>query len=509
MTGFEDTALKGCTMQAQSLAMVQPHDFSESNFLELLRDEIGLKNYESWFQNKVSLKTDQDELSIGVGSPFLLNWIQRQFRSALTKLAKNFLGASVRVNFHVDATLLEQTRAEVQKTVVQKQAPAAVAMPSAVANALSSSTPSEKITSPARKAVPQTGQARRTGRKFASLNDFICGKSNELAYTASMQVCHFPGERFNPLYLHGNVGLGKTHLLEGIYKAVRQAHPNLNVMLINAESFANYFTLALRDRTLPSFRHKFRNVDVLLVDDIDFLEDKKVIQEEFLHTFRQLDSKGCQIVLTSDRHPRLLTKTSSELTTRFLSGLVCKIEAPEKTTREQILQHKALAMDSPLSSSVLKFVASRFQQNVRELEGALNCLETHRLLEPNQTLSVNSARKILADLERDCVRIVRMADIDSIVAEFFGITPDEIKSSSRSRKYSLPRMIAIYLSRKLTEAAYKDIGQHFGGRNHSTIMSAEKKVRKSLDQGDVFKLALREWPARELVDTLERRLLAS
>ncbi|MAT13918.1 MAG: chromosomal replication initiator protein DnaA [Planctomyces sp.] len=501
-------------MQAQSLAMVQPHDFCESTFLELLREDIGSKNYESWFLNKVSLTTEQDELCIAVGSPFLLSWMQKQFRTPLSKLAHHFLGASARVSFHVDASLIEKSRPTVKIPAV-KSAPAP-GLPAEVSLAALQMKVPAKATSAtaspapvAPKALPQPSQARRTGRKFASLNDFISGKSNELAYTAALQAVQFPGERFNPLYLHGSVGLGKTHLLEGIYKAIRHFHPNLNVMMLNAESFANYFSLALRDRTLAAFRHKFRNVDVLLVDDIDFLENKKVMQEEFLHTFRQLDAKGCQIVLTSDRHPRLLTKTSTELTSRFLSGLVCKIEAPDKTTREQIVEHKARQMGSPLSSSVLKFVASRFQQNVRELEGALNCLETHRMLEASQKLSVNSARKILSDLERDCVRIVRMADVDSIVAEFFGITPEEIKSKSRSRKVSLPRMIAIYLTRKLTEAAYKDIGEHFGGRNHSTVMSAEKKIIKSLEKEEVFKLAMREWPARELVDTLERRLLSA
>ncbi|MEZ6045837.1 MAG: chromosomal replication initiator protein DnaA [Planctomycetaceae bacterium] len=494
-------------MQPQSTAMVQPQAFCESTFLELLQSEIGIKNYESWFKNKVSLKTADEELSVGVGSPFVLNWMQKQFRSVLTRLAQQFLGPSARILFVVDAAQLPQPR-EAARAEKSKAKPVLPAMPVAVAKTESTIAPEVEQVAAATKPVPRQSYARRSGRKYASLNDFISGESNQFAYMASLQACQFPGERCNPLYLHANVGLGKTHLLEGIYKSIRQLHPNLNVMLISAESFANYFTLALRDKTLPSFRHKFRNVDVLLVDDVNFLEKKGVIQEEFLHTIKQLESKGCQIVLTSDRHPRLLTKTSTELSTRFLSGMVCKIEAPDKTTRENILQHKAQAMQSTLSNSVLKFVASRFQQNVRELEGALNCLETHRLFETNQTLSVNSARKILSDLERDCVRIVRMADIDCIVAEFFGITPEEIKSSSRSRKVSLPRMIAIYLSRKLTEAAYKEIGQHFGGRNHSTVMSAEKKIIKSLEEGAVFKLARREWPAKELVETLERQLLA-
>jgi len=248
---------------------------------------------------------------------------------------------------------------------------------------------------------------------------------------------------------------------------------------------------------------------VLLVDDIDFLDAKMVIQEDFLHTFKQLESRGCQIILTSDRHPRLLTKTSTELTTRFISGLVCKIEAPNRETRFEILKHKSRLIHAELSDSVLEFVAQKFQHNVRELEGALNCLETHRSFATNKRLSVSSARKILSDLERDCIQVVRSTDVEMLVCEFFGITVDELKSSSRSRQISIPRMIAIYLTRKHTEAAYKEIGQQFGGRNHSTIMSAEKKVRKFLKDDATIKIANREWPARDLIESLERQLMAA
>lgn len=507
-------------MQPQSLAMVQPqnnevvtehnstrpHDFCEQSFLNHLCDQVGNKNFENWFHKKVALRADQDELNVGVASPFLLNWMQNQFRAPLNRAAQAVLGASARVTFSVEPGLLEQQ----PQTSQQNALPAPGSNPTPGKQTQNDQQPLPFTRQPKSTHTSHTGsQKPRTGRKFANLNDFIPGESNQLAYTAAIQVCQNPGERINPLYLHGNVGLGKSHLLEGIYKTIRQLHPELNVMLLTAEAFSNYFTLALRDKTLPSFRQKFRNVDVLLVDDIDFLESKSVIQEEFLHTFKQLESKGGQVILTADRHPRLLTKSSTELTSRFISGLVCKIEAPGKETRFEILKYKARQINAELSEAVLDFVAQKFQHNVRELEGALNCLETHRTLLPQKRLSVASARKILAELERDCIQVVRSTDIEHLVCEFFGVTEDELRSTSRSRQISIPRMIAIYLTRKHTEAAYKEIGQQFGGRNHSTVMSAEKKIKHFLDHDATIKIANREWQARDLIETLERQLLAA
>ena len=235
------------------------------------------------------------------------------------------------------------------------------------------------------------------GRRFADLADFVKGPGNELAMTAALQICEQPGSRYNPLVLYGGVGTGKTHLLEATYRRLRARHPALHVLFLSAEGFANHFTQALRDRSLPSFRQRFRSVDVLVIDDVDFLDGKRVIQEEFLHTIKQLESHERQIVLSADRHPRLLTKLSEELVTRFISGIVCRMESPDLETRRTIVARKAARLTTRVSDEALELVAQRFRTSVRELEGALNCLETYGLMTGKQ-VGLSAARHVLADL---------------------------------------------------------------------------------------------------------------
>lgn len=348
----------------------------------------------------------------------------------------------------------------------------------------------------------------KMSRRPMELSDLVVGSGNELALAAARKVCDEVPAPFNPLYLFGNVGIGKTHLLEGISRQLRRQHPGLNVLMMTAEQFANCFTQALRDKTLPSFRQKFRNVDALLIDDVDFLDNTRVIREEFLHTFTELADRGRAIVLTADRHPKLLSKLGDELVTRFMSGLICRVEAPDQATRERIVQMKAARMGTDISEEALMWVAQKFRNNVRELEGALNCLHTWYTMSERR-VGLATARQILADLERDCLKIVRLADIEQTICTLFGVRPRELKSSSRARTVSQPRMLAMFLARKHTQSAYQEIGQHFGGRNHSTVMAAEKKVGEWLDSNSELHLGGRDWNIRELMDTLEQQLLAS
>jgi chromosomal replication initiator protein len=350
--------------------------------------------------------------------------------------------------------------------------------------------------------------AAKMSRRPMELSDLVVGTGNELALAAARKVCDEVPAPFNPLYLFGNVGIGKTHLLEGISRQLRRQHPGLNVLMMTAEQFANCFTQALRDKTLPSFRQKFRNVDALLIDDVDFLDNTRVIREEFLHTFTELAERGRAIVLTADRHPKLLSKLGDELVTRFMSGLICRVEAPDQATRERIVQMKAARMGTDISEEALMWVAQKFRNNVRELEGALNCLHTWYTMSERR-VGLATARQILADLERDCLKIVRLADIEQTICTLFGVRPRELKSSSRARTVSQPRMLAMFLARKHTQSAYQEIGQHFGGRNHSTVMAAEKKVGEWLDSNSDLHLGGRDWNIRELMDTLEQQLLAS
>jgi len=497
-------ACGGSTMQPDQLAPISAE--LEDGFLRELEQTVGQRNFEHWFRDRTTISVSNDLLTIGVGSPFLLNWMQKQFRDAVSTAAAGVLGNAARIEFVVDARISLETATR--------------------SGSKSDRTPScdqEQSAHSGRKATSRGGKtpgtvAPRSGRRFADLADFVSGPCNELALTAARQICHAPGDRYNPLFLYGGVGLGKTHLLEGIYRAIRRSYPSLRVTCLSSEGFANYFTQALREKTLPGFRQRFRNVDVLLVDDVDFLNGKRVIQEEFLHTFKRLEGHQRQIVLAADRHPRLLTGMSDELTTRLLSGLVCRIESPELETRRNILERKvagrsATGQTAPgktasVTPEAIAFIAQRFRNNVRELEGALNCLETYHSL-TGRRVGVTAARRVLANLERDCIHVVRLSDIEQVVCEFFGVEPAELKSNRRHRSISRPRMLAMYLARKHTQAAYNEIGRYFGGRNHSTVMSAEKKVRTWLDDRAEFHVAAEAWPLSELLESLEQQLRAS
>ena len=477
----------------------------------LLRTTIGPQSHQLWFRDKTALTIRHDELIVRVASPFLSTWLQRQFREPLSSVAVSVLGPAARVRFEIDGSLaIAAATGTANLAVSIPRVGAKATGPQHLANITAAPVApprgSETATLTRTETVPKsaTGSARR----FSNLTDFVAGSCNQLAFTAVRQVCEAPGVRLNPLYLFGGVGLGKTHLLEGIFCELRRRFPSWNVVFLTSEQFANYFTQALRTHTLPSFRQRFRGVDVLLVDDVDFLDGKRVIQEEFLHTVKSLESLGKQLVVTSDRHPRLLSQTSEELSTRFVSGLVCRLEAPDLETRTRIVQHKLLQRQFDLAPEAVALVAQWFRNNVRELEGAMNYLEAHFAVN-RQRVTGPIARNILADLQRDCIRIVRLADVERVVCDLFRLIPDELRSSSRARIVAQPRMLAMFLARKLTQAAYSEIGEYFGGRNHSTVISAERQVQEWLAGDTSFTIAARQWSAGELLQTLEQQLLAS
>ncbi len=458
------------------------HDQFQQQARQRLVESITERRYRHWFDGKAQLSAAENELLVLVGNPYLLTWIQKQFSEPLGAVARDLIGPGARVRLEVRPTAgTEATRPAPARIATQKSVP--------------------RTLRPAQARHPQKA------RQYADLRQFVGGPCNELALAAAAQVAGNPGQKYNPLYLYGGVGNGKTHLLEGIYRRVRREFPALQTLLLTAENFANYFTQALTERTLPSFRQRFRNIDVLLVDDADFFDGKRVIQEEFLHTLKKLEREVRQIVVTADRHPRLLTKSSDELVTRFLSGLVCRIEPPDSATRRKILQQQAQVLRLPVDDVALDFVAERFVNNVREMSGALNCLHTCHVM-TGKRIGVAVARTVLSRLERDCLRIVRIPDVELAVCKLFGLTPDQIKSSSRERSLTQPRMLAMYLARRLTQSAYSEIGRYFGGRNHATVMSAERKIARLIDESGCIRVAAESWPVHDVVSTLEQQILA-
>lgn len=477
-----------------------------------IQERLGAKRFGLWCEGKIGLAIADDRLTVSVGSPFLMEWMQKQFRQEMAAAAQAVLGPSAQVNFSVDATISASSTPvaippqpvppEVKSLCAKPASPS----PSKLEHVLNNTESAAVVSLSSAPQATTTGPTTRS-RRLADLNDFVAGPQTELALTAARQLASGQPVPFNPLYICGPVGSGKTHLLEGICRQLKRSHQVANVLLITAEAFANYFTQALRDHSLPSFRQRFRSADVLIVDNVDFFESKRVFQEEFLHTIADLSDHGRTVVLSGTRHPRVLTKLSDELVSRFQSGLVCRLEIPDLPTRLKVVEAKARRLPGEIAPEALQYVAQRFQGSVRELEGALNCLHTYFMM-TRRKVTLSMAREVLADLERDCLRLIRLADVERVVCNLFGIRPKDLQSESRTRTISQPRMLAMFLARKHTQSAYTEIGQHFGGRNHSTVMSAERKVRHWLEQNETIKVATQSWSIGEILVTLEQQLLA-
>ncbi|MBK5217315.1 MAG: chromosomal replication initiator protein DnaA, partial [Propionibacteriales bacterium] len=307
---------------------------------------------------------------------------------------------------------------------------------------------------------------------------FVIGSSNRFAHAAAVAVAEAPGKAYNPLMIYGSSGLGKTHLLHAIGHYVLNLYPSLRVRYVSSEEFTNDVINAIRDDRTAALRRKYREIDVLLVDDIQFLENKESTQEEFFHTFNALHNENKQIVMTSDRPPRLLQTLEERLRNRFEWGLQTDVQPPDLETRIAILRKKATAEKLTAPADVLEYIASKVQTNIRELEGALIRATAFANLN-NQTVDLQLAQIVLKDLipeggEPD----INAGLIIAQTASYSELTIDELCGANRSRNLVLARQIAMYLCRELTEMSLPKIGQEFGGRDHTTVMHAERKIRK-------------------------------
>lgn len=478
--------------------------------LAALRDEIGEQNFQHWFHKRTRFEVSGDRFVVYVANPFILNWLLRRFRSALNRAAQLVLGLSASCQLEVDESLLSDTAAANPETDGAERSGADQKKENAASGATASSTrkrPNTAAQQPSEFDRPGSLTLPHNRRKFRSFESFVSGECNDLAALAARQVSAAPGERYNPLFIHGGTGTGKTHLLEGIYTEARRQHPTKNVMYLTSEAFTNYFTSALTSRTVPSFRQRFRNVDVLLIDNIEFLDNKRATQEEFLHTIVQVIEHGGQVVVSSDRHPRMLTKHREELTTRFVSGLVCRIEAPDETTRHKLVRSMVVGTKAVFSDEALDYIVRR-HRNMREIQGAINQLEGQFSL-TGRRITLTVAREVLGEMAEECRRLVRISDVEKVVCEAFGVTAADLRSASRRKAIALPRAVAMFLSRRMTKSAYREIGMYFGGRDHSTVVAAERKVTDLVTRGEALDLPT-SCPGRtfgELIDELEQRLM--
>jgi chromosomal replication initiator protein len=452
---------------------------------------IGEPRYKFWFQTNTRFEWNDDVLTVGAPNRFFQEWLESKFAEEVRAAASEVLGRPMRVRFVIDAELFRAAR--------HNQAEGndgAVAVPVEMLETVERIEPK----------VAPTRRSPQRQRHWRRLGDFVVGACNRLAHAAALSVVEAPGQGANPLVIHGPVGVGKTHLLEGIYAATRKANPEARVCYAPAEEFTNRFVQAMRLGKLGSFRKHYRDCDLLLVDDLNFLAGKRATQEEFLHTFDSLLADNRQIVVACDCHPKLVEEYLPELADRLLGGACWSMTPPDSATRLAILRWKAGRGEEPFPDGVLRLLAENLRGNVRELEGAVHSVRHYARVhgrKPDDQL----AREALGELLRHSVRTVGLADVDEAVCKALHLTGGALQTKQRAWAVSHPRMVAMFLARKHTSAAYSEIGQHFGGRNHSTVVAAEKKVRTWIQQDAELSLGERRLRVREVIERAERELM--
>lgn len=360
-------------------------------------------------------------------------------------------------------------------------------------------TPSETTQQDKPSSIPSSDnlQAPPEGEVFNNINprytfqDFVVGNSNQFCHAAAMRVAEKPGQSYNPLFIYGGVGLGKTHLLHAIGNAVLQRNPLARVLYMSSETFTNELILALRHAKMEEFKRRLRTIEVLLIDDIQFIVGKERTQEEFFHTFNALYSAKRQIVITSDKIPTDIPGIEERLQTRFSWGLTADLQAPDFETRVAILKQKALLENFQLPEEVGHLIAEKISSNVRELEGALTRLHAVSSIQ-NVSISMDMARQALKPLLQPKVVNISVEDIKKAVATHFNLKVSDIISKRRTKNLSFPRHIAMYLCRKHTTASYPEIGEHFGGRDHSSVIHAATVVSSKLSTDAQVKVFVEE-----------------
>jgi chromosomal replication initiator protein len=342
--------------------------------------------------------------------------------------------------------------------------------------------------SPLASAPPLIGSALEISAPLDTrftFDNFVVGKSNEFAHAASLRVAEQPNAQFNPLFLYGGVGLGKTHLMHAIAWKIRQEDPSRTVIYMSAEKFMYRFIRALREQNTVDFKDQFRNVDVLMIDDVQFISGKDSTQEEFFHTFNALVDQGRQIVISADKSPSDLEGMEERLKSRLNCGLVADLHATTYELRVGILQAKAERLNVEVPGKVMEFLAHKITSNVRELEGALNRVAAHSSL-VGRDITLESVQDVLHDLIRAHDRRVTIEEIQKKVAAHFNIRTSDMHSARRARSVARPRQVAMYLAKQLTSRSLPEIGRKFGGRDHTTVMHAVKKVDELRERDPSF-----------------------
>jgi chromosomal replication initiator protein len=470
--------------------------------------KVGQERFDLWFSAGVALRLDKHKLVVAAADNFKLERIRRTFRSELQAACSEVLGSDTSIEFVREGSsaptaalprrrAISRPRDEQQQfplfaaTAPGEAMPAAVAFPAGATPALATPALAERrapivtTSSPASAvaAEPTTSAdaPRPQRRQFASLDTFVVGDGNRMAHAAATSALAKLGT-YSPLLIHGPTGSGKTHLLEGIWCKARQSGQLRRIVYLSAEQFTTQFIEALRGSGLPNFRRKYRDVELLIIDDVQFFAGKQSTLVELLHTIDTLLRNGRQLVFGADRPPAELGALGPEIVARLSGGLACGIEPADYATRLGILEQLVRRQSLNIDTDCLRWLAGQLDGDARQLAGALNRLQAASDAF-GQEISVDFAQTALADLLRTSRKAVRLTDIVSAVSEVFGVEEGDLQAGGKSPAVSHPRMLAMWLARKYTRSALSEIGRYFGRRSHTTVLSAQTKVTQWLAQG--------------------------
>ena len=438
--------------------------------LDDLQAQISRANFETWLRSTSLVDLDRDHAVIAAPNTFAVEQLRTKFDRQISDAIATLINREVDIDYVVRTAVGEHYR----RTPKQRPKP----VPPAAR---------ERRSDPAPAPSPQTQQMELVAPSRHGLNPsytfdtFVVGGSNRLAHAAAMAVADAPAGAFNPLFFYGGVGLGKTHLLHAIGHRALVANDGLEVLYVSSERFTNELIKSIMSQRTDEFRSRYRSIDILMIDDIQFIAGKESTQEEFFHTFNELYQSGKQIVISSDRHPKTIQTLDDRLRSRFEGGLIADVSLPDLETRTAILRLKGERLGVAVPNDVLEYIARRVQSNIRELEGALNKIIAMAQLF-NQPIRMDIAAQALADTELEA----RRAEItpDRIIAEVsshFDVTLAELRGRGRSKQIVLPRQVAMYLIRDETGSSLVEIGRYLGNRDHSTIMHGISKIESTLD----------------------------
>jgi chromosomal replication initiator protein len=422
------------------------------NSLSKIEAKVGNSAAELWFRPIRLLQLKDQLATIDIPNRFFRDWIEDNYPDLISESIGSVLGLPVTISYRTE---------EKADPVIKKM--------------------DMKLES-RRQRLASRGIYLNPKYTFES---FVVGQSNQFAQAAARSVSEVIGRTYNPLFIYGGVGLGKTHLVSAVGNAVIDRNPNMTVLYVSSEQFTNEVVSALRHDRMGEFKEKYRNLDVLLLDDIQFIANKTATQEEFFHTFNALYERQRQIVVSSDRPPKEITAVTDRLRSRFSMGLIADIQPPEIETKIAILLKKADRERITIPDEVAYYLASKIRSNIRELEGCLIRLGAQASL-TGRPIDREMAKNILRDLIEEDEKPITGEHIQKIVCEYFGIKVNDIKAKKRTKEVALPRQIAMYITKKLTDMSLSDIGKGFGGKDHATVIYACKQIEEKRAKDEVF-----------------------